>query len=82
MGTATLVVEAGARSGALNSAGYARDLGRPVLAVPGPVTSAMSVGCHRLIQREEDPAQLVTGVAEVLDFCGSRRRGRWPTGAG
>ena len=71
LGTATLVVEAAHRSGALNSAGYARDLGRPVLAVPGPVTSAMSAGCHRLIQREEDPARLVTSVAEVLSYCGS-----------
>ncbi|MBV9821903.1 MAG: DNA-protecting protein DprA [Actinobacteria bacterium] len=72
-GTATLVVEAAARSGALNSAGYARDLGRPVLAVPGPVTSAMSVGCHALIRRDEDPARLVTGVAEVLEYCGGVR---------
>jgi DNA processing protein len=71
LGTATLVVEAGVRSGALNSAGYARDLGRPVLAVPGPVTSAMSVGCHRLLQRVEDPAQLVTSVEDVLGFCGN-----------
>jgi len=70
-GAATLVVEAAHRSGALNSAGYARDLGRPVLAVPGPVTSAMSAGCHRLVQREEDPAHLVTSVAEVLSYCGS-----------
>jgi DNA processing protein len=71
LGAATLVVEAAHRSGALNSAGYARDLGRPVLAVPGPVTSAMSSGCHRLIQREEDPARLVTSVAEILSYCGS-----------
>jgi DNA processing protein len=71
LGTATLVVEAGVRSGALNSAGYARDLGRPVLAVPGPVTSAMSVGCHRLLQRLEDPAHLVTSVEDILGFCGN-----------
>lgn len=71
LGAATLVVEAGVRSGALNSAGYARDLGRPVLAVPGPVTSAMSVGCHRLLQRLEDPAHLVTSVEDVLGFCGA-----------
>jgi len=71
LGAATLVVEAARRSGALNSAGYARDLGRPVLAVPGPVSSAMSAGCHRLIQRDEDPARLVTSVAEVLAYCGS-----------
>ena len=69
LGSVTVVVEAGQRSGALNTAGYARDLGRPVLAVPGPVTSAMSVGCHRLLQRDEQPAQLVTSVADILGFC-------------
>jgi DNA processing protein len=69
LGSVTVVVEAGQRSGALNTAGYARDLGRPVLAVPGPVTSAMSVGCHRLLQRDEHPAQLVTSVADILGFC-------------
>jgi len=71
LGTATLVVEAAHRSGALNSAGYARDLGRAVLAVPGPVTSAMSAGCHRLIRRDDDPARLVTSVADVLAYCGT-----------
>ncbi len=70
LGSATLVVEAALRSGALNSAGYARDLGRPVLAVPGPVTSAMSAGCHALIQRDEQPAHLVTGIDDVLSYCG------------
>jgi DNA processing protein len=68
-GAATLVVEAALRSGALNSARYARDLGRPVLAVPGPVTSTMSAGCHALIRRDESPAELVTGVEDVLPFC-------------
>jgi DNA processing protein len=42
----TVVVEAAARSGATATAHRARTLGRPVMAVPGPVTSAMSVGCH------------------------------------
>ena len=69
LGAVTVVVEAGQRSGALNTAGHARDLGRPVLAVPGPVTSAMSVGCHRLLQRDEQPAHLVTSVADILGFC-------------
>ena len=47
---ATLVVEAGWRSGSLNVAGHAVALGRPLGAVPGPVTSAASAGCHRLIR--------------------------------
>lgn len=81
LGSAVLVVEAAHRSGALNSARYARDLGRPVLAVPGPVTSAMSVGCHALIRRDEDPARLVTSVADVLAYCGGSELFGDPGGA-
>lgn len=61
---ATVVVEAAARSGALNTAVWAETLGRPVLAVPGPATSPMSVGTHRLIR--EGMAQLVTDTDDVL----------------
>jgi len=46
----TVVVEAGERSGALNTARHAAELGRPLMAVPGPVTSAQSAGCHRIIR--------------------------------
>lgn len=60
---ATLIVEAAARSGARNTVTWAHQLGRPVLAVPGPVTSAMSVTPHRLIRDQE--ATLVTCAAEV-----------------
>jgi DNA processing protein len=49
LGDAVVVVEAGARSGALNTAHHAAELGRPVFAVPGAFTSAASVGCHRLV---------------------------------
>jgi DNA processing protein len=61
----TLVAEAALRSGALNSAGWAEQCGRPVLAVPGPITSGMSQGSHVLV-RERD-AVLVTSVADVLE---------------
>jgi DNA processing protein len=64
---ATVVVEAGARSGAANTAAWARALGRPVCAVPGPVTSAASVGCHALLR---DEANLVTRAAEVVELMG------------
>ncbi|MDY5600348.1 MAG: DNA-processing protein DprA [Schaalia hyovaginalis] len=47
---ATVVVEAGARSGALATARRAMEMGRPVGAVPGPVSSASSSGCHELIR--------------------------------
>ncbi|MDI2097715.1 DNA-processing protein DprA [Ruicaihuangia caeni] len=61
---ATVVVEAGRRSGSLNTAGHAAALGRALGAVPGPVTSAASAGCHRLI-REYD-AVCVTNAEEVI----------------
>lgn len=66
MTRATLVVEATHRSGSLSTARHAAELGRPVLAVPGPVTSALSHGCHSLVV--ERRAELVTGVRDVLSF--------------
>jgi DNA processing protein len=64
----TVVVEAAARSGALATARRAHDLGRVLMGVPGPVTSAMSVGVHQLV-RERD-ARLVTSAAEVVEEVG------------
>ena len=63
---ATVVVEAGWRSGSLNTAGHAVALGRPVGAVPGPATSAASAGCHRLIR--ECGAILVTNAGEAAEI--------------
>ncbi|NLV79451.1 MAG: DNA-protecting protein DprA [Rhodococcus sp.] len=68
LSSGTLVVEAGWRSGARNTATWARRLGRPVMAVPGPVTSASSQGCHRMIRENE--ARLVGSAHEVVDECG------------
>ncbi|MEV4735288.1 MULTISPECIES: DNA-processing protein DprA [unclassified Microbacterium] len=65
---ATVVIEAGWRSGSLNTAGHAASLGRPLGAVPGPVTSATSEGCHRLF-REYD-ARCVTTSAEIRELWG------------
>lgn len=61
---AVLVVEAGARSGSMSTAAAGRSLNRVTLAVPGPVTSKVSVGCHHLMR--ECDAQLVTSSADVL----------------
>src|SRR5712692_557337 len=58
-----VVVEAAEKSGALITAGLAGDLGREVMAVPGPLTSLMSRGAHRLIQ---DGAALVQGWEDVV----------------
>lgn len=63
---AVVVVEASWRSGALSTARHADELSRPVGAVPGPVTSAASAGCHRLVR--ERGAVLVTEPAEVVDL--------------
>jgi DNA processing protein len=67
-GAGTVVVEAGRRSGTLSTAAAAEQLGRVVMAVPGPVTSAMSVGCHLLLA--DRFAQLVTGADDVLAAVG------------
>jgi DNA processing protein len=62
----TVVVEAALRSGALNTASHARELNRPVMAVPGPVTSLQSAGCHELIRQAG--AVCVTTAAEVTEL--------------
>jgi DNA processing protein len=64
---ATVVVEAGLRSGAANTAAWARALGRVVCAVPGPVTSSASAGCHALIR---GGAELVTRAEEIVEIVG------------
>jgi len=64
---ATVVLEAGWRSGSLNTAGHAAALGRPLGAVPGPVTSAASAGCHRLI-RDYD-AVCVTNPDQMAELA-------------
>ena len=68
LSSATMIVEAAARSGAKNTVSWAQALGRPVLAVPGPVTSALSVTPHRLIRDAQ--AALVTNAQEVLAELG------------
>lgn len=64
----TVVVEAGRRSGARNTATTAGSLGKVVMAVPGPVTSAVSVGCHDLIRASA--ATLVGSVEDVVEIVG------------
>ncbi|SED58529.1 DNA-processing protein DprA [Jiangella alba] len=64
----TVVVEAAPRSGALSTAGWAQKLSRETLVVPGPITSALSAGCHRLVR--DGAGTLVTGVTDVLEAVG------------
>ena len=67
LSSATVVVEAGIRSGAASTAAWARALGRVVCAVPGPVTSGASTGCHELVRAG---AELVTRAEEVVEIIG------------
>ena len=66
---ATVVVEAGYRSGSVQTANRAIELGRPVGAVPGSVLSAASSGCHKLLR--EHGAQVITCGADALELLTS-----------
>lgn len=68
LGAGTVVVEAAVRSGALSTAAWANRLGRVLMGVPGPVTSAPSEGVHELLRRGE--AHLVTSASHVLELVG------------
>ncbi|WP_427151717.1 DNA-processing protein DprA [Streptomyces sp. TRM70308] len=64
----TVVVEAQVRSGSLVTARWADRLGRQTMGVPGPVTSGLSAGVHRLLR---EGAQVVTNAAEVIELVGA-----------
>lgn len=68
LASAVVIPEAGVRSGALSVAQLAHGMARPVGAVPGPVTSAASAGCHMLVQ--QGTARLVADGADVLGLLG------------
>ena len=62
----TVVIEAAFRSGSLRTARDAAEIFRPVMAVPGPINSPTSEGCHRLIA--ERCAELVSSISEVMEL--------------
>ena len=68
LGIGTVVVEAARRSGSLVTARLAAELGRVVMAVPGPVTSDQSAGAHELVR---DGATLVAQASHVREACAS-----------
>ena len=67
MSSATIVVEAGQRSGALNTVTHALELGRPVGVVPGAITSQASAGCNRLIS--EGLVSSICAPSEAADLA-------------
>ena len=72
IGQATVVVEAGFRSGSINTAGHANELDRPVGAIPGPINSTRSEGCHRLIK--ERRAELISTPSDLEELLGIRSK--------
>lgn len=72
MSEAVVVVRAGARSGALVTAGWARSQGIPLYAVPGDARDALSEGPHRLLR---EGARLATAAEDVLRGLGLEARG-------
>jgi DNA processing protein len=76
----TVVVEAALRSGALNTARWALDLGRGVMGVPGPVTSRTSAGVHELLR--QPGTLLVTDALEVIEHISPVGEGLAPRKSG
>jgi DNA processing protein len=77
---ATVVVEAGRRSGALITAGWALEQGRECFLVPGPFDSPTSAGCHAFLRSFPGQARLVSGVAELIEDLGLEN-GAWAVSA-
>jgi DNA processing protein len=63
LGEGLLVTEAAAKSGTLHTAGFALDLGRVVMALPGQATNPMAAGCLNLLKTG---ATLITNVDDIL----------------
>jgi DNA processing protein len=67
---ATVVVEAGMRSGALITAGWALEQGRECFAVPGPIDCAQTAGCNGLLRLYPGQVRAVSGVPELIEDLG------------
>jgi DNA processing protein len=67
---AVVVVEAGARSGALVTASWALEQGRECFLVPGPIDAPMSAGCNGFLRDWPGAARIVSGIPQLLDDLG------------
>jgi DNA processing protein len=67
---AVVVVEAGARSGALVTASWALEQGRECFLVPGSIEAPASAGCNGFLRDWPDLARIVSGVPQLLDDLG------------
>lgn len=65
LGDGVIVIEAGYRSGALNTVSWAETMNKRIFALPGPVTSRSSHGCHRLIR--DGRAELIESGADLIE---------------
>jgi DNA processing protein len=70
LSSATIVVEAGERSGALITAKLALEQGRECFFVPGPLFEPRSVGCLRWLRAYPGEAKIVAGIPELLEDLG------------
>ncbi len=73
-GYAVLITEAAAKSGTMHTASFALDIGRPVLAVPGPITSALSEGTNNLIKVGAIPATTIEDILQALNIQPAKRQ--------
>lgn len=64
---ALLIIEAGLKSGTLITAEYSKKFKRKIFAVPGPITSSVSLGTAKLLK---EAATLVTSAKDILDYYG------------
>jgi DNA processing protein len=67
---AVVVIEAGARSGALLTASWALEQGRECFLVPGPIDAAASAGCLGFLRDWPGLARVVSGVPQLLEDLG------------
>jgi DNA processing protein len=70
LGQATIVVEAGKRSGSMSTASHALEIDRPIAVVPGRWTDSSSRGCLNLLRDNPGAVQVLTCATDALDLIG------------